>query len=389
MVLMLVTALLAVGCSAAATDEVVTVTRQTTAVDPTIRLTAPAADSGTPGLRTTGSERPVPPTPRTRSTPRSTAPARPNGTFTFSFAGDVHFMERTLTRLQADPRTAFGAAAAGLARADLTMVNLETAITDNGEKQAKSFTFKAPASALTALSAAGVDLATEANNHGADYGATGLTDTLAAIKASKFPVIGIGADAAQAYRPFTTTVNGVKIAVLAASQVHDETLQNWTADTDSAGIAAADSPEFLAAVKAAKAAGSLVIVYLHWGTEYTTCPDPDQERLADQLAAAGVTAIIGTHAHVLQGAGWRQDGVYVAYGLSNFLWWRSFGNEQDDAGVLTLTFARGRVTGSSFAPAHLDDTGVPVPATGATKDRIMAEWERDRQCANLSAAPTG
>ena len=55
--------------------------------------------------------------------------------------------------------------------------------------------------------------------------------------------------------------------------------------------------------------------------------------------------------------------------------------------MLTLTFASGAVIAASFAPAHLDDTGVPVPATGAQKDRIDADWERDRECADLSATP--
>ena len=90
---------------------------------------------------------------------------------------------------------------------------------------------------------------------------------------------------------------------------------------------------------------------------------------------------------MLQGAGWRPDGTYVAYGLSNFLWWRSFGNEQDDNGVLTLTFQGKRVTNARFAPSHLDDTGVPVPATGAQADRITTEWQRDRECTNLAAEP--
>ena len=322
-----------------------------------------------------------------RSTRRS--PPVKAGTFTIAFAGDVHFSGRTRTRLDDNPATAFGVAATALAGGDLTMVNLETAITTGGEKQNKSFTFSAPPSALTALRQAGVDVATEANNHGADYGASGLADTLAAIEKSKFPVVGIGPNAARAYAPYTVTVNGARVAILAASQIRDETLQNWTADDDSAGIASAYSPRLVEAVKAAKAAGNLVVVYVHWGTEYTACPDAAQQELADTLAAAGATAVVGTHAHVLQGAGWRKDGVYVAYGLSNYLWWRSFGNEQDDAGVLTLTFSGGKVTGSSFAAAHLDDSGVPVPAAGTTKARIDAQWERDRQCAGLAATPAG
>ncbi len=318
----------------------------------------------------------------------SISPPAP-GPFTIAFAGDVHFTGRVADRLAEDPATAFGVAAAELGSADLTMVNLETAITTSDAAANKSFTFKAPPAALTALKDAGIDVATMANNHGADYGQPGLTDTLAAISTSGFPVIGIGANAAQAYAPYRTTLNGTRIAIFAASQIRDETLQNWTAGANTPGIASAWSAELIHGVTAAKAAGDLVIVYLHWGVEYTTCPSADQRDLADQLANAGAIAVIGTHAHVLQGAGWRADGVFVAFGLSNYLWWRSFGNEQDDNGVLTVTFSGGEATASSFAPAHLDDTGVPVPATGATKERIDAEWERDRKCADLAPARAG
>ncbi|MEP7178846.1 MAG: CapA family protein, partial [Pseudonocardiales bacterium] len=266
-------------------------------------------------------------TPAARSTPVA-SPTRPAGEFTIAFAGDVHFADRVGTRLASNPATVFAQAATGLAKADLTMVNLETAITTGGDQQAKSFTFRAPPTAFTALKDAGVDVATMANNHGADYGAAGLADTLAAIRQTRFPVVGIGRNAAAAYAPFTTTVNGTKIAILAATQVHDETLANFSAGPTSAGVANAFSEQLLAGVRAAKAAGRLVVVYLHWGTEYDTCPNPEQRTLADQLAAAGASAVIGTHAHVLQGAGWRADGTYVAYGLGNYLWWMSFGNNQ-------------------------------------------------------------
>ena len=78
---------------------------------------------------------------------------------------------------------------------------------------------------------------------------------------------------------------------------------------------------------------------------------------------------------------------FVAYGLGNYLWWRSFGNAQDDNGVLTLNFRAGRVVADHFAPAHLDDRGVPVPATGGEAARINAEWAQVRQCADLAATP--
>jgi poly-gamma-glutamate capsule biosynthesis protein CapA/YwtB (metallophosphatase superfamily) len=296
-------------------------------------------------------------------------------------------MERTAERLARDPATVFGDATSALAAADLTMVNLETAITTGGDPAPKDFHFRAPPSAFTALRDAGVDVATMANNHAADYGATGLADTLAAIRSSGFPVVGIGADADRAYAAWKTTVHGMKIAVLAASQVRDETLANYSAGPRTPGIASADNTRLVAEVRAARAAGYLVVVYLHWGTEYTDCPNGDQQSLAGTLARAGAAAIIGTHVHELQGAGWRRDGAYVAYGLGNYLWWRSFGNAQDDNGVLTLTLRAGRVVTAHFAPAHLDARGVPLPVTGRAAARIEAEWARARQCAGLAAGP--
>jgi poly-gamma-glutamate capsule biosynthesis protein CapA/YwtB (metallophosphatase superfamily) len=371
--------LCAAGCGS--TPTAVTVVSQVTVPSTTLPPTTPAAPTS---VAPASSAPPVSTTTTTTARPTTT---RPSGSFTLALAGDVNFAERTATLLD-DPRTAFRGVGPELARADLAMVNLETAITTGGDQQDKSFTFRAPPSALTALAAGGVDIATMANNHGADYGTSGLDDTLAAIAGTKQPtVIGIGKDATQAYAPWTGTVNGVPVAIFAATAVHDQTLANFTAGDASAGVASAFSDHLTDGVTAQAKAGRTVIVFLHWGTEYTTCPDDDQRMLADELASAGAVAVVGTHAHVLQGAGWRADGKYVAYGLSNYLWWRSFGNEQDDNGVLTLTVTRTAVTAASFAPSHLDDAGIPVPATGATRDRILAEWERDRRCADLAATP--
>jgi poly-gamma-glutamate synthesis protein (capsule biosynthesis protein) len=316
----------------------------------------------------------------------STTPGRPAGQFSMSFVGDVHFMDQVGERLARNPATVFGPTAAVLSQADLTMANLETAITTGGVQQNKEFTFRAPPAALVALRDAGIDVATMANNHGADYGTDGLIDSLRAIKDEHFPVVGIGADAAQAYAPYRTTLGGVKVAIFGADQVQDETtLRLFSAGAHSAGVANAFDPQLITAVRAAKRAGYVVVVYVHWGIEYQTCPSGNQTSLASKLAAAGASAVIGTHAHVLQGAGWLGNGTYVAYGLGNYLWWRTFGNNQDDNGVLTLTFRYGNVIAAHFAPSHLQPSGISPPATGADAGRILAEWNADRQCTDLSA----
>ena len=135
-------------------------------------------------------------------------------------------------------------------------------------------------------------------------------------------------------------------------------------------------------MQAARGRAEIVVVYLHWGVEGQAARAATSR--AGRPAGRGRRrrAVVGTHAHVLLGAGYLGS-TYVAYGLGNYLWWRSFGNEQDDNGVLTLTFAGGSVVAAHFAAAHLDDTGVPVPAAGAQKQRIDAQWGQVRQCSGL------
>ena len=329
----------------------------------------------------------APPGPAATTRPATTPSPMPTkaAQITLAFAGDVHFEGRVATRLQEDPATAFGEAARALARADLTMVNLETAITEGGAAEPKQFTFRAPATAFTALKAAGVDVASMANNHGVDFGPAGLEDTFAAVAASRFPTVGIGRDATRAYAPHLVTVRGHRVAVLAASQIRDRTLSAWTAAPGEPGIASAYSDRLVAAVRDARKRAEIVVVYLHWGIEGQGCPSAEQRTVAARLAEAGADAVVGTHAHLLLGGGWR-DGAYVAYGLGNYLWWRD-GAYSNDTGVLRLTFRGRRVVAAALDPARIDERGVPVPATGDTAARIQRKWADLRGCTGLASEP--
>ncbi|MEN3360388.1 MAG: hypothetical protein V7637_4370 [Mycobacteriales bacterium] len=310
-------------------------------------------------------------------------PARP-ARFTLAFAGDVHFTGRT-TSLLADPATAFGPISTTLSRADLAVVNLETAITDRGTPEPKTFTFRAPPSAFAALRAAGVDVASMANNHAVDYGAVGLRDSLSAIASTRFPVIGFGASAAQAYAPWYGVVAGRSVAVIGASQIRDRTLSAWTATDTSPGIASAFSSRLVESVQAARKRAEVVVVYLHWGIEGNECPAAAQTQLAGALSRAGADVVIGTHAHLLLGGGWLGS-TYVGYGLGNFLWWRD-NAYSNDTGVITLTLQGRRVVAAYLTPAHIDARGVPQPVTGAAAGRVRATWDRVDGCSGLAGAP--
>ncbi|SEG71047.1 poly-gamma-glutamate synthesis protein (capsule biosynthesis protein) [Thermomonospora echinospora] len=317
------------------------------------------------------------------------------GPVTVAFGGDVHFEGQIRARLDADPRTALGPVAKQLSAADLAMVNLETAVTTGGTPAPKQFVFRTPPTAFTALEAAGVDVATMANNHGMDYGETGLRDSLAAAKQAKFPVVGIGNNAAEAYRPWGTVVGATKVGVIGATQVLDDNLiEAWTATDAKPGLASAKNAQRLVQeVQRARKDYDVLIVNLHWGQELNKCATDAQKQLADQLITAGADAVIGSHAHVLQAGGYLK-GKYVHYGLGNFVFYNS-GPTTGQTGVLTLTFtppaghkreSGAKVTKSHWAPAFING-GIPQPLTGAEAQQARTQWEGLRSCANVTANP--
>jgi len=302
---------------------------------------------------------------------------------TLSFAGDVNFENRTAMLLK-NPATAFGPITSVLGQADFTALNLETSVTSRGTPQPKTYHFRTSPVAFRALRDAGVDLVTMANNHVLDYGLTGLADTLAAARASGLPYVGIGTNAAAAWAPYVTTIKGTKVAFIGVSQVA-ELASSWVATNSRAGEAnAINLRRTLVAVRAARRLASVVVVFMHWGTEGQSCPDSNQLALAPKLAAAGATIIVGAHAHMLQGSGWLHH-TFVAFGMGNFLWWEH--SYSTATGVLELTLHPHGPLTVRFAPAIVSATGQPMPLTGAAARRASQHYASLRSCAHLAAAP--
>lgn len=308
----------------------------------------------------------------------------PGAEVTLAFAGDVHF-EGRVTKLLDQPDTTFGAAAPLLSASDLAFVNLETPITSRGKAEPKRYLFRAPDKAVTALRGAGVDAVSLANNHSMDYGLVGLTDTITKARAGGLGTFGAGADVDKAFTPWRRTVRGLRIAVFGFSQV-DDLAESWAARPDRAGMAMAfDVDRAVRAVAAARANSDLVVVLPHWGIEGDECPSRRQQDFAAALIGAGADVIVGSHAHVLQGAG-QSGSAYVAYGLGNFLWYSSglFVPFSARAGVLTLTVRGRTVVGESFAPTVVSGSGQPRPLTGWHADVARRNFEQLRGCAGLT-----
>ena len=310
---------------------------------------------------------------------------------TLAFGGDVHFAGVVGSSLAQDPSTALGTTIPQLlAGAQLRMVNLETVLTDNNvcpEPQNKQYTFDAPPSAITALKSASINVVTEANDHGLDCGPQGLSQNLTIASQSAFPIIGIGNNAAQAFTPYRVTINGQRIAVIAATQVIESNLVGtWTATPAQGGVASAIDPTALVReVQQVRRAADTVIVYVHWGTETQACPNPQQEPLAEQLVKAGADVVVGTDAHVLLGGGYLGS-AYVDYGLGNFAFYDNTPPETS-SGALILTTVGRHITASTFRPATIL-AGLPQPLTGTAAATALQSWNQARSCTNLRAAPS-
>ena len=353
-----------------------------------------AGGRATPGLT-------AEPTPATGAASPSPAPAPPGSgpaqEPTLAFAGDIHF-EDYLAPVARAPQ-GLAALRPLFASADLSMANLETAITERGTRIGKEFHFRAPASALQTLADTGLDVLTQANNHGVDFGPVGLEDTLAAREASPIPIVGIGKDEQDAFAPHVTDVNGLRVAVFGADQVYEMTLANFSAGLTKGGVASSmPTTRIVAAVKAIRDSVDVVVVYLHWGTDYQQCPDGASVATARDLEAAGADVIVGAHSHRVNGSGWLGR-AYVAFGLGNFVWWRS-AEPDSRTGVLTLTLDReaaraarpGRrsasvVTRADWTPLLIGRDGIPAAPPAADGERLHRLWEQARACTGLAATP--
>ncbi|GAB6900740.1 hypothetical protein JCM9957A_38300 [Kineosporia succinea] len=288
------------------------------------------------------------------------------GRVRLAFAGDVHFQGASASALGGD----IGSAGKILSKADLAVVNLETAITSGGTAEPKQYTFRSPSSGLTALRRNGVDVVTVANNHGMDYGRTGLEDTLKAGKRSGMPMIGAGLNADQAFTPYRRTIHGVRLSVFGATDVLDSfATSSWPATTSRPGLASSKDPaRLLRAVREASLT-DVVVVVLHWGVERQSCPSARQRELAASLTSAGASVVVGSHAHVLEPAV-RSGRTAVHYGLGNFVFYAR-GGAGAETGVYNVVVDRGGVVSTSWVPARING-GRPELLRGSVAEAAVA-----------------
>ena len=302
-----------------------------------------------------------------------TAAARP-ASFTVVASGDVLIHPELTSQAAADARESgtagydYGPMLAGIRRlvstADLAICHLETPLAPAGGPYAYYPAFSVPPQVATALADTGYDTCSTASNHTLDRGAAGVRRTLDALDTAGIRHTGSARSAAEAATPDILTVRGVKVAQLSYTYGFNG---QGAVPADTPWIANQTDPEtILAAARLARAAGAqVVIVSLHWGTEYQHQPTQEQTTLAHLLLAdPAVDLIIGCHAHVTQPFE-RVGGKWVAYGMGNLIARHADPTEGNTAGLVArFRFTRDgtgrwRVTRAEYVPTYID-LGPPI-----------------------------
>ena len=192
--------------------------------------------------------------------------------------------------------------------ADLTIVNLECALTVAEAIWAgkpKAFYFGAPPQAIDSLLDAGVDMLSLANNHILDFGIEGLGETLRLLNAHGIHHAGAGINIDEARHPATIICNVAKFG-MASFCDHQA---DFAAEKDHPGIAYLDLDDEPGTLSSLRKALDLLqqdqvdwpILSLHWGPNMVYRPSAQFRRIARTAVDMGWKILFGHSAHVFQG----------------------------------------------------------------------------------------
>ncbi len=295
--------------------------------------------------------------------------------------------------------------------ADLTIANLECVMTIDGvEHPTKSVTYKGHPDYIPGLAEAGIDLVTLANNHTLDYGLVGLQNTQQGLNDANILHSGSGADSEEAYQPIFTNTKGVSIAWLANSDrtgQYNNAQPYLHAGYDKPGFAYLTPYYLLQQIDAVRDVADLIVMEMHAGSEYSTSPGSDYDRLIpgslldDWIAPpeltehmdqpnetdedesytplvdvphmwdrdirhfaidSGSDLVVVHHPHIIQGFE-AYNGGLIAHSLGNFVFDLNY-HETFPSVILNAEIDASGFSAYSVNPVYLDDY-IPVPATGA------------------------
>lgn len=200
----------------------------------------------------------------------------------------------------------------------LNTANLECAVTDHQRPAPKTFNFKLSTSNVGVLNDANIRFVSLANNHSLDYFEQGLVESVQVLTDNGIACAGVGT-ADEAAKPAIVEHGGTKVAFLCYSDHYEE----WRATPIYRGInyinpGKYDRSKINAQLQDAARVADLVIVFIHWGPNWSWRPSKDIQQLAHDFIDGGADAVFGHSSHHVQGIEIR-NGKPIVYGAGGFV----------------------------------------------------------------------
>jgi poly-gamma-glutamate capsule biosynthesis protein CapA/YwtB (metallophosphatase superfamily) len=188
---------------------------------------------------------------------------------------------------------------------DVRLVNLETAITARGDfAPGKAVHYRMHPDNVPCLTAARLDICALANNHLLDFGPEGLADTVECLDRAGISPVGAGTGTVQAWQPARRALaGGGRLLVWSAGAACSGVPPGWAAVPDRPGVAyldrlADDEADVLVGrIREQVQPGDLVMLSVHWGSNWGHEVPAEHVRFAHRLVDAGVHLVHGHSSH--------------------------------------------------------------------------------------------
>ncbi len=255
--------------------------------------------------------------------------------------------------------------AAILESGDITVANLEAALSDRGAPLPnKEIWLRGRPSSGPALTGAGIDAVNLANNHILDYDTESLLQTFDVLQQNGVVHFGAGEDLGRARRPAFIEAKGLRVALLGYNEFAPlyfslDYPRSFEATATQSGTPPLRQAMVEADVREAKKVSDAVVVYLHWGVEGSDFPLPTQRTMAHGFIDAGADLVAGTHPHVLQGIELYR-GRPILYSLGNYVYDQRQ-PKQVETLIFMVTLTPGGLTDPLVVPVTIVDAQ-PRPA---------------------------
>jgi len=209
---------------------------------------------------------------------------------------------------------------------DLRIANLETAVTSAQTPwPEKGIHYRMHPQNIGCLTSAKISACALANNHVLDWGYDGLSETLKTLDAAGIAHAGAGNDAEEAMQPavLDTAGNG-RLLLFSFGSRTSGIPEDWKATSISPGVNLLDDfSEATAArvadqIRAYQQPGDLIIVSIHWGSNWGYEIPREQIAFAHCLIEHGVAIVHGHSSHHVKAIEVFKDRL-ILYGCGDFL----------------------------------------------------------------------